>query len=162
MAPRKTPVLWEFLRLVMACYGDGNPVGCPGSVLPFPLSSFSPHPSCFLSFFALSLSISSFSFSSFFLPSLLPFLSLSSLCLCEERQMCILVVMMERWLKDSLERKNRYLHLPRSLAWELGREPGSENKDGSLQRWEARRVVDVIHGGSLAVMWLWEKVGEWP
>lgn len=35
---------------------------------------------------------------------------------------------MERWLKDSLERKNRYLHLPRTLARELGREPGRENK----------------------------------
>lgn len=46
---------------------------------------------------------------------------------------------MERWLKDSLERKNRYLHLPRTLARELGREPGNENKDGSLRRWEARR-----------------------
>lgn len=28
--------------------------------------------------------------------------------------------------------KNRYMHLPRSLAQDLGREPGSENKDGSL------------------------------
>ena len=81
MMPRsKTLVLWEFLRLVVASNKDGNPVGWKGSALPFSLLPSLPTPSCFFSFFPLSLLSPFFSsFLSFILSfSLFFFLSLFS------------------------------------------------------------------------------------